>query len=128
MERKLSMQGRFHFYEGYPIEMVTFPVRVMKFLGIKNLIVSNASGGVNPNFEVGDLMILEDHICLIPNPLIGTNLEDLGPRFPDMSEPYDKKLIKLVEEIAHEKNIHLKKEYMWLFRDLLLKLLQNINT
>tara|TARA_Y100001954_G_scaffold215101_1_gene245110 strand:- start:2738 stop:3547 length:810 start_codon:yes stop_codon:yes gene_type:complete len=108
-KKVVAMQGRFHFYEGYPIEMVTFPVRVMKFLGIKNLIVSNASGGVNPNFNVGDLMILEDHICLIPNPLIGTNLEDLGPRFPDMSEPYDKKLIKLAEEIAHEKNIPIQK-------------------
>ena len=105
----IAMQGRFHFYEGYPIDKVTFPVRVMKFLGIKFLIVSNASGGVNPKFEVGDLMILEDHICLIPNPLIGTNLDDLGPRFPDMSEPYDKNLIKLAEDIAHEKNIQLKK-------------------
>ena len=108
-KKVVAMQGRFHFYEGYPIDKITFPVRVMKFLGIKNLIVSNASGGVNPNFEIGDLMILEDHICLIPNPLIGKNLDDLGPRFPDMSEPYDKKLIKLAQDIAHEKNIHLKK-------------------
>ena len=108
-KKVVAMQGRFHFYEGYPIDKITFPVRVMKFLGIKNLIVSNASGGVNPNFEIGDLMILEDHICLIPNPLIGKNLDDLGPRFPDMSEPYDKKLIKLAQDIAHEKNINLKK-------------------
>ena len=103
------MQGRFHFYEGYPLEKVTLPVRVMKLLGIKKLIVSNASGGVNPEFEVGDLMILEDHICLIPNPLIGRNIEELGTRFPDMSEPYDKDLIRIAEEISKEKNISIKK-------------------
>ena len=108
-KKVVAMQGRFHFYEGYPIDIVTFPVRVMKFLGIKNLIVSNASGGVNPKFEIGDLMILEDHICLIPNPLIGKNLDDIGPRFPDMSEPYDKNLIKLAEEIAHKNNIPIQK-------------------
>ena len=108
-KKVVAMQGRFHFYEGYPIDIVTFPVRVMKFLGIKNLIVSNASGGVNPKFEIGDLMILEDHICLIPNPLIGKNPDDIGPRFPDMSEPYDKNLIKLAEEIAHKNNIPIQK-------------------
>ena len=81
----------------------------MKLLGIKKLIVSNASGGVNPEFEVGDLMILEDHICLIPNPLIGRNIEELGTRFPDMSEPYDKDLIRIAEEISKEKNISIKK-------------------
>ena len=105
----VAMQGRFHFYEGYPLEKVTLPVRVMKLLGIKKLIVSNASGGVNPEFEVGDLMILEDHICLIPNPLIGRNIEELGTRFPDMSEPYDKDLIRIAEEISKEKNISIKK-------------------
>ena len=105
----VAMQGRFHFYEGYPIDKVTLPVRVMKLLGIKKLIVSNASGGVNPEFEVGDLMILEDHICLIPNPLIGINIEELGTRFPDMSEPYDKDLIRIAEEISKEKNISIKK-------------------
>ena len=105
----VAMQGRFHFYEGYTMEKVTFPVRVMKLLGIKNLIVSNASGGVNPDYEVGDLMILEDHICLIPNPLIGENIDELGPRFPDMSEPYDKNLIKVAEDIAAENNLPVQK-------------------
>lgn len=105
----IAMQGRFHFYEGYSIEKVTFPVRVMKFLGIKNLIVSNASGGVNPDYEVGDLMILEDHICLIPNPLIGPNLDELGPRFPDMSETYNKEMIRMAEQISSENNIPVQK-------------------
>jgi len=105
----VAMQGRFHFYEGYTMEKVTFPVRVMKLLGIKNLFVSNASGGVNPDYEVGDLMILEDHICLIPNPLIGENIDELGPRFPDMSESYDKNLIKLAEDIAAENNLPVQK-------------------
>jgi purine-nucleoside phosphorylase len=105
----IAMQGRFHFYEGYSIEKVTFPVRVMKFLGIKNLIVSNASGGVNPDYEVGDLMILEDHICLIPNPLIGPNLDELGPRFPDMSETYNKDMIRMAEQISSENNIPVQK-------------------
>lgn len=105
----IAMQGRFHFYEGYSIEKVTFPVRVMKFLGIKNLIVSNASGGVNPDYEVGDLMILEDHICLIPNPLIGPNLDELGPRFLDMSETYNKEMIRMAEQISSENNIPVQK-------------------
>ena len=105
----VAMQGRFHFYEGYCMQKVTFPVRVMKFLGIKNLILSNASGGVNPDYEVGDLMILEDHICLIPNPLIGENLDELGPRFPDMSEPYEKNMIQLAEQIASENNLPVQK-------------------
>jgi len=105
----VAMQGRFHFYEGYSMEKVTFPVRVMKFLGIKNLILSNASGGVNPDYEVGDLMILEDHICLIPNPLIGANLDELGPRFPDMSDSYCKDMIQIAQQIASENNLPIQK-------------------
>jgi len=101
----VAMQGRFHYYEGYPMEMVTFPVRVMKFLGIKTLFVSNASGGVNPDFEIGDLMIQNDHINLIPNPLIGKHIPEFGARFPDMSETYDPTLIKKAKEIAKKNNI-----------------------
>ena len=105
----VAMQGRFHFYEGYTMEKVTFPVRVMKLIGIKNLIVSNASGGVNPNYAVGDLMILEDHINLIPNPLIGHNIAELGPRFPDMSEPYCPILISKAEAVAKANNLPVQK-------------------
>ncbi len=97
----MAMQGRFHFYEGYDMKEVTFPVRVMKAMGMNDLVVSNASGGVNPDFEIGELMILNDHINLFPtNPLIGTNYSELGPRFPDMSEVYDKDLIAKAKEIA----------------------------
>jgi purine-nucleoside phosphorylase len=105
----VAMQGRFHFYEGYSMDKVTFPVRVMKLLGIKNLIVSNASGGVNPSYEVGDLMILSDHINLIPNPLIGQNIAELGPRFPDMSETYCSTLIEKAEKIAKANNLPVQK-------------------
>jgi purine-nucleoside phosphorylase len=105
----IAMQGRFHFYEGYTMEKVTFPVRVMKLLGIKNLIASNASGGVNPDYEVGDLMILSDHINLIPNPLIGKNIAELGARFPDMSDAYCPTLIVKAEAIAKANNIPVKK-------------------
>jgi len=101
----VAMQGRFHYYEGYPIEMVTFPVRVMIFLGIKTLFVSNASGGVNPDYEIGDLMIQNDHINLIPNPLIGKHTPEFGVRFPDMSEPYDLSLIEKALDIAKKQNI-----------------------
>ena len=101
----MAMQGRFHFYEGYSMKEVTFPVRVMRELGIKTLFVSNAAGGTNPDFEIGDLMIITDHINLFPeHPLRGKNIE-YGPRFPDMSEAYSKELIAKALEIAQEKGI-----------------------
>ena len=103
------MQGRFHYYEGYSLDKITLPIRVMKMLGIEKLIVSNASGGVNPKFEIGDIMIINDHINLIPNPLIGKNIDDLGPRFPDMSAPYCEKMINSVEQIAKQNKIKLQK-------------------
>lgn len=105
----VAMQGRFHYYEGYSMEEVTFPVRVMKLLGVKTLLVSNASGGVNPKFEVGDIMLITDHINLLPNPLIGTNINEFGPRFPDMSEAYDKQLIKEAAKIARHNNLKCQK-------------------
>ncbi|GHU54888.1 purine nucleoside phosphorylase [Bacteroidia bacterium] len=105
----LAMQGRFHYYEGYSMEEVTFPVRVMKLFGIKNLLVSNAAGGINNTFKVGDLMIIRDHINMAPNPLIGPNNEAFGTRFPDMTRTYDREFICLMEEIAAEQKIPLKK-------------------
>ena len=100
----LVMSGRFHFYEGYNPQQVAYPVRVMKLLGIKTLLLSNAAGGVNPAFNVGDLMIINDHISFFTtNPLLGPNAEELGPRFPDMSEPYSKPLINKVLAIAQLK-------------------------
>ncbi|MEM9023293.1 MAG: purine-nucleoside phosphorylase [Bacteroidota bacterium] len=97
----VAMQGRFHFYEGYTMEQVVFPIRVMKALGITHLMVSNASGGVNPDFEIGDMMIITDHINLFPsNPLLGPNTEALGPRFPDMSEAYAPDLVDKAKAIA----------------------------
>jgi purine-nucleoside phosphorylase len=97
----VCMAGRFHFYEGYSAAEVAYPIRVMKRLGIDTLLLSNAAGGVNPAFKVGDLMIIDDHISFfVPNPLLGKNEADLGPRFPDMSEPYKKELVKKAEAIA----------------------------
>ncbi|MBQ8838561.1 MAG: purine-nucleoside phosphorylase [Bacteroidales bacterium] len=96
----VAMQGRFHYYEGYSMELVTLPIRVMKVLGIQYLFVSNAAGGVNFDFKVGDMMVITDHINHLPNPLVGPNLEDFGPRFPDMTRPYDPELRRLAFEKA----------------------------
>jgi len=101
----VAMQGRFHYYEGYPMTTVTYPVRVMKYLGIKTLLLSNASGGVHPDFEIGDLMIINDHINLIPNPLIGKHNPEFGARFPDMSDAYSHVLIEKAQEIAKKHGI-----------------------
>lgn len=102
----IAMQGRFHYYEGYDMKHVTFPVRVMKELGVDTLFVSNAAGGMNKEFKVGDIMIITDHINLFPeNPLRGKNYEELGPRFPAMTEAYNKHLVALADEIAAEKKI-----------------------
>jgi purine-nucleoside phosphorylase len=104
----VAMQGRFHYYEGYDFKQVTYPVRIMRLLGIERLLVSNASGGVNPDFIVGEIMILNDHINFFPgNPLIGKNIDELGPRFPDMSEPYDPIMIQLAKAIAKENDIRI---------------------
>ena len=108
-KKVIAMQGRFHYYEGYTMQQVTFPVRVMKLLGVKNLLVSNAAGGINTSFKVGDLMIIRDHINMMPNPLIGPNDEQFGTRFPDMTRAYDREFIGLVEEIAASHGISLKK-------------------
>lgn len=105
-KRVVAMQGRFHFYEGYTMQQCTFPVRVMKALGIRHLFVSNASGGVNPNFEIGEIMIINDHINFFgTNPLLGRNDNRLGIRFPDMSEAYDKNIIRKALEIAQRNKI-----------------------
>lgn len=108
-KKVVAMAGRFHYYEGYPMQEVIFPIRVMKYLGIKTLLLSNAAGGVNPDFKVGDLMIIKDHISqFMPNPLIGKNDKEFGPRFPDMSEPYKKSLIEKARSIASAKGIDVK--------------------
>ncbi|HEU0064140.1 MAG TPA: purine-nucleoside phosphorylase [Flavisolibacter sp.] len=105
----IAMSGRFHYYEGYSPEEVIFPIRVLKFLGVQTLLISNAAGGVGPLLRVGDLMIINDHISFaIKNPLLGKNDERLGPRFPDMSEPFKKHLIKKARQIAEKENIEVK--------------------
>lgn len=109
-KKVLMMSGRFHYYEGHDIKTVVFPFRVFHLLGIKNLIVSNASGGVNKDFNVGDVMIIKDHINMMPeHPLRGTNIDEFGPRFVDMSEPYNRKMIALAEQIAEEQNLKVHK-------------------
>ncbi|MBQ1213579.1 MAG: purine-nucleoside phosphorylase, partial [Tidjanibacter sp.] len=127
-KRVVAMQGRFHYYEGYTAQQVVFPVRVMKFLGIKTLFVSNAAGSMNSTFRVGDVMVINDHINLIPNPLIGRNIDELGPRFPAMNDAYNPELIERATKIAEREGIKLQygcyvaltgptfetpKEYMW---------------
>jgi purine-nucleoside phosphorylase len=100
-KKVIALQGRFHFYEGYTMQEVTFPIRVFKELGISRLLLSNAAGGMNPAYQVGDIVFITDHINLMPgNPLIGKNSEELGPRFPDMSEPYDPQLIAVAKQVA----------------------------
>jgi len=105
-KKVVAMQGRFHYYEGYDMKQVTFPVRVMKYIGVTKLIVSNASGGVNPNYKVGSIVLIKDHINMLPeHPLRGKNDERFGPRFVNMSEPYSQKMITKAKELAKELNI-----------------------
>ena len=105
----VAMKGRFHYYEGYTTEQIALPIRVMKYLGIRYLFLSNAAGGVNPMFQIGDIMIITDHINLMPNPLIGKNDDRIGARFPDMSEAYDRSLIDKAVRIAGENRIRIQK-------------------
>ncbi len=104
----IAMQGRIHYYEGYGMDLVVLPIRVMMTVGIKKLFVSNAAGGVSFDLHVGDLMVIKDHINLLPNPLIGPNMDHLGPRFPDMTRPYDPSLIALAKKVAADQGITLK--------------------
>lgn len=105
----IAMQGRFHFYEGYPMDMVTLPIRVMKLIGVEYYFASNAAGACNPDYKMGDMMIIKDHISFHKNPLIGPNIDEMGERFPDMTCAYDLKTIAKAEEIAAELGIELKK-------------------
>jgi purine-nucleoside phosphorylase len=105
----VAMKGRFHFYEGYGSEKMSLPVRVLKYLGIKCLFLSNAAGGVNPSFRIGDIMVITDHINLLPNPLLGPNDDRIGPRFPDMGEAYNRNLIEKAFLIARDHNINIHK-------------------
>ncbi|WP_430813888.1 purine-nucleoside phosphorylase [Carboxylicivirga sp. RSCT41] len=107
-KKVLAMQGRFHYYEGYSMQQITLPVRVMKLLGIKQLLISNAAGAVNLDYKKGSLMLIDDHINLLPeNPLTGQNINELGPRFPDMSQPFDKNINQLLKKAASEENVTL---------------------
>ena len=105
----LAMQGRFHYYEGHNMKQVTYPIRVLSVLGIKRLFVTNAAGGCNFNYRVGDLMLITDHINLMPNPLIGRNMDEMGVRFPDMTRAYDRNLMHLADQAAQELNIQYQK-------------------
>jgi purine-nucleoside phosphorylase len=108
-KKVVAMSGRFHYYEGYSVQEVVFPIRVMKYLGIQTLLISNAAGGMQKGFKVGDIMIIKDHISLLtPNPLVGKNEESFGPRFPDMSDPYKKDLISKAKNIAAKADIEIK--------------------
>jgi purine-nucleoside phosphorylase len=108
-KKVVAMAGRFHYYEGYSTQEVVFPIRVLKFLGIKTLLISNAAGGINPSFKVGDLMIIKDHISMLTiNPLLGKNIDEFGERFPDMSEPYKNHLIENAKKISQENKIEIK--------------------
>jgi purine-nucleoside phosphorylase len=108
-KKVVAMKGRFHYYEGYGNEQVSLPVRVLKYLGIRCLFLSNAAGGVNPAFEIGDIMVITDHINLLPNPLIGQNDDRIGARFPDMGEAYDRTLVEKAMAIAYKNNIRIHK-------------------
>ncbi|MEZ4936557.1 MAG: purine-nucleoside phosphorylase [Crocinitomicaceae bacterium] len=109
-KKVIAMRGRFHFYEGYSLQQCTFPIRVFKSLGVERLLISNASGGVNPDFQIGEIMIINDHINFFPgNPLIGPNIDEMGPRFPDMSDAYDQEMIEKAMGIAEEKGIRVSK-------------------
>jgi len=106
----MALQGRFHLYEGYSMKQITFPIRLMHLFGIRTLLISNAAGGMNPQYRKGDIMLIDDQINLLGNnPLIGANLDEFGPRFPDMSEPYSKRLIQIAEQVSLDNKIKVQK-------------------